>query len=275
MNVVICKSCGDVRRSELVLFDSPPCSKCSGREFYQCSEDEYETMKKEKPQSHPAKPSSTFNRVTFQCSRCGESGIYDPVGSCPKCGAKWFVRASYNPPYGQNDKTYHSCKQCNLKMYQKDRVCRSCGAIRWPKTISSLAFSGFMVLFWSAAMGLVIYTMSQGNPTAGVGIVFVGVIYLLMLVWLGYDIFHLRKELNTCKQALAKVSGQPTVELLVISTPVSTPVQTVSGPSRLCKVYQSGNCVIQQRDTGPCTWVPENWENCNVVLENKKFHGTW
>jgi len=211
-----------------------------------------------------------FNRVTFQCSRCGESKIYEPVGSCPKCGAKWFVRASYNP-YDKNDKNYHSCKQCNLQMDQKDRVCHSCGAIRWAKIISSLTFSGFNVLFWSVGMGLVIYSMSEENSTAGVGIVFVGFIYLLMLIWLGYDIFHLRKELNTCKQALAKVSGQPTVELLVISTPV----QTVFGPSRLCKAYQSGNCVVQQRDTGPCTWDPANWENCNVVLENKKFHGTW
>lgn len=55
MNVVICKSCGDVRRSNLVLFESPPCKKCGGRDFYQCSEYEYETMNKGKSQSNQAK----------------------------------------------------------------------------------------------------------------------------------------------------------------------------------------------------------------------------
>jgi HEAT repeat protein len=41
-----------------------------------------------------------------------------------------------------------------------------------------------------------------------------------------------------------------------------------------CKAFKDGRCVVQGRDTGPCSWNPEQWEACSVVIENKKY-GTW
>lgn len=45
--------------------------------------------------------------------------------------------------------------------------------------------------------------------------------------------------------------------------------------SYLCKAYKSGRCIVMEKDTGPCTWKPEDWATCNVVIENKKFYGSW
>ncbi|RPI33006.1 MAG: hypothetical protein EHM70_07345 [Chloroflexota bacterium] len=42
--------------------------------------------------------------------------------------------------------------------------------------------------------------------------------------------------------------------------------------SEMCKAFQSGRCVVRQVDTGPCTWNPKDWKNCNVVKENQYFH---
>jgi hypothetical protein len=56
---------------------------------------------------------------------------------------------------------------------------------------------------------------------------------------------------------------------------VSYSAQGVDSELAVCKAYQSGRCVVQQRDTGVCTWDPAKWKSCNVVTENRKFYGTW
>jgi HEAT repeat protein len=43
----------------------------------------------------------------------------------------------------------------------------------------------------------------------------------------------------------------------------------------LCKAYKSGSCIVKEKDTGPCSWKPEDWTSCNVVIENKKLYGSW
>jgi hypothetical protein len=41
-----------------------------------------------------------------------------------------------------------------------------------------------------------------------------------------------------------------------------------------CKAYRNGSCIIQGRDTGPCSGNPDLAQLCHVVIENKKY-GTW
>ena len=43
----------------------------------------------------------------------------------------------------------------------------------------------------------------------------------------------------------------------------------------ICKAFKTGRCVVRGTDSGSCTWNPSDWQNCNVVIENKKFYGEW
>lgn len=45
--------------------------------------------------------------------------------------------------------------------------------------------------------------------------------------------------------------------------------------SQQCKAYKDGRCVVRGKDTGPCSWNPKNWRDCNVVKENLRYYGTW
>jgi HEAT repeat protein len=42
-----------------------------------------------------------------------------------------------------------------------------------------------------------------------------------------------------------------------------------------CKAFRGERCVVQGRDTGPCTWRPSRWQNCSVVIENTRSYGKW
>lgn len=57
-------------------------------------------------------------------------------------------------------------------------------------------------------------------------------------------------------------------------TPESFDVE-IANRDACCKRFKDGRCVDQARDAGACNWYPELWETCNVVIETKKFSGTW
>ena len=63
-------------------------------------------------------------------------------------------------------------------------------------------------------------------------------------------------------------------------SPASLPAPAAPSPAASairnngCKANKDGRCVVQGRDTGPCDWSGP-WPSCNVVIENRKYSGTW
>jgi len=93
-------------------------------------------------------------------------------------------------------------------------------------------------------------------------------------------------SLKEASAAICPMMGKTTLEDFITRLRTVDPIaadylaQASSPPGETkgttqCKAYQSGHCVVQGKDTGPCSWTPSDWESCNVVGENRKFYGTW
>lgn len=203
---------------------------------------------------------------SYQCSQCGNT-LSKPAGKCPQCNANLYLRNPVKPDIKKLGQDI-PCANCKLDISSDAFVCPNCGTMQRSKIVQYIGVPAVLVVLSGILFGFIV---SGRAPGLIIGIC--GLFNLLTWGGLAYFLLKLQKAYKTRNQILIDHTGVPYVELKPVTvTPTSVPTPTRAG---MCKAFRDGHCIIQGNDTGPCTWDPQNWETCNVVIENKKMYGTW
>jgi len=212
--------------------------------------------------------SGAFIMLSYECSQCGNT-ITKPTGKCPKCNANFFLKNPIKPEIKKPGQDI-PCKNCKIDISSDAFVCPNCGTIQRSRVASFVGISGVFVVLWGILFG---FTVSGSAPGGIIGMC--GLLNVLTWVGFGFFLLKLRKAFETRNQIIIKNIGIPYVELKPITITVTPTNVSHTNRATICKAFRDGHCIVQGKDTGLCTWDPQNWEACSVVIENKKFYGTW